>query len=69
MSIVGRTYLERGEPVIVLVAWKQVPKAERLVLPGLDLKAITPQNVLIERADGSRVVRPFRGLRKLNQPS
>jgi hypothetical protein len=24
-----------------------------------------PRNVLIERADGSRVVRPFRGLRKL----
>jgi acetyl esterase len=25
-----------------------------------------PRNVLIERADGSRVVRPFRGLRRPN---
>jgi hypothetical protein len=63
-GIVGRTYLERGEPVVVLVQWKQAPKAKLLDLPGLALKATTPRNVLIERADGSRVVRPFRGLRK-----
>lgn len=48
-GIVGRTYFERGEPVVVLVQWG----------PGGG-----PRNVLIERADGERVVRPFRGLRK-----
>jgi acetyl esterase len=46
--VVGRTYLERGHPVVVLARWG----------PGGG-----PRNVLIERADGSRVVRPFRGLR------
>lgn len=65
MSIVGRTYLERGEPVRVLTQWRQIPKVERLDLPGLELGAVTPRNVLIERADGTRVVRPFRGLRKV----
>jgi hypothetical protein len=70
VSIVGRVYLERGELVTVLTAWKQIPKAERLDLPGLEaLKTATPRNVLIRRADGTRVVRPFRGLRKpLTQP-
>jgi len=47
--ITGRTYLERGEPVVVLIRWG----------PGGG-----PRNVLVERADGSRVVRPFRGLRR-----
>jgi hypothetical protein len=49
MSIVGRTFLERGEPVVVLVQWGA---------------GGGPRNVLIERAGGSKVVRPFRGLRK-----
>ncbi|MEP6910956.1 MAG: hypothetical protein ABI896_11070 [Actinomycetota bacterium] len=44
-----RTYLERGKPVVVLARWG----------PGGG-----PRNVLIRRADGSRVVRPFRGLRR-----
>jgi acetyl esterase len=48
-GIVGRTYLERGEPVVVIVQWG----------PGGG-----PRNVMIERAGGERVVRPFRGLRK-----
>lgn len=51
MSIVGRTYLERGKPVVVLIQWG----------PGGG-----PRNVLIERDDGSKVVRPFRGLRKVD---
>jgi len=46
-DVVG--YLERGEPVVVLIRWG----------PGGG-----PRNVLIMRADGSRVVRPFRGLRR-----
>jgi acetyl esterase len=53
VSIVGRRYLERGQPVVVLVQWSG---------PG-------PRNVLIRRADGSMVVRPFRGLRRIAQPA
>jgi acetyl esterase len=49
MSIVGRVYLERGVPVTVRIQWG----------PGGG-----PRNVLIERPDGSLVVRPFRGLRR-----
>jgi acetyl esterase len=46
--VVGRTYLERGEPVVVVARW------------GGD----GPRNVLVRRSDGSLVVRPFRGLRR-----
>jgi hypothetical protein len=46
----GRTYLERGHPVVVLARWG----------PGGG-----PRNVLIRRQDGELVIRPFRGLRKL----
>lgn len=53
MSIVGRTYLERGKPVIVLVQWGA---------------GGGPRNVLIERPDGTKVVRPFRGLRRFDDP-
>jgi hypothetical protein len=45
---IGETYLKKGKPVLVLARWN----------------GKGPRNVLIERADGSRVVRPFRGLRK-----
>lgn len=44
----GRSYLERGQPVTVELGWR----------------GKGPRNVLIERADGTRVVRPFRGLRR-----
>jgi hypothetical protein len=44
----GNRYLERGVPVTVERGWRG---------PG-------PRNVLIVRADGERVVRPFRGLRR-----
>ena len=47
-GITGRIYLERGQPVRILVQWA----------------GKGPRNVAIERADGTRVVRPFRGLRK-----
>jgi hypothetical protein len=50
--IEGRTYLERGRPVTVLVQWRRGRPAG-------------PRNVLIAREDGSQVVRPFRGLRKV----
>ena len=44
----GRTYLERGQAVTVERGWR----------------GKGPRNVLIRRANGSRVVRPFRGLRR-----
>lgn len=50
--MVGTTYRERGAPVVILCRWRT----------GHGLGG--PRNVLIERADGSRVVRPFRGLRR-----
>lgn len=46
--MIGRTYLLHGEPVIVLARWL----------------GRGPRNVLVEYADGRRVVRPFRGLRR-----
>jgi acetyl esterase len=55
-GMLGRRYLERGQPVTVLVRWR-----------GNDC----PRNVLVERADGTKAVRPFRGLRRIriaNQP-
>jgi acetyl esterase len=45
--MIGRTYLERGSPVTVLVRWS----------------GKGPRNVLIRRESGELVVRPFRGLR------
>jgi acetyl esterase len=50
MTMIGRTYLERGKPVVVLKRWG----------PGGG-----PRNVLIKRDHGQLVVRPFRGLRKV----
>jgi hypothetical protein len=49
VSIVGRTYLERGRPVRVLIQWGE---------------GGGPRNMLVEREDGTKVVRPFRGLRR-----
>jgi acetyl esterase len=48
-NLAGCQYYERGRPVTVITSWG----------PGGG-----PRNVEIEREDGSRVVRPFRGLRK-----
>jgi hypothetical protein len=47
----GRTYLEQGRPVVVVLAWATG-------------RTGTPRNVLVRRADGTLVVRPFRGLRR-----
>jgi acetyl esterase len=62
--ITGTTYLEHGRPVVVLAQWSRSPVAAGPVLWLRPPKAAGPRNVLIERGDGSRVVRPFRGLRK-----
>ena len=47
--MIGKTYLERGRPVVVLARWG---------------KGGGPRNVAIRREDGTVVVRPWRGLRK-----
>jgi hypothetical protein len=52
--MIGKTYLEHGRPVIVLVRWGKVGG---------------PRNVLIQREDGTKVVRPFRGLRNATKPA
>jgi hypothetical protein len=44
-------YYERKLPVRILRAWDPRERGG-------------PRNVLVERADGKRVVRPFRGLRR-----
>jgi len=73
MSIVGRTYMEAGRPVVVLVQWRLGPRAQPSGLlhapqprcrrhPSPTITS--PRNVLIRRDDGTLVVRPFRGLRK-----
>lgn len=81
MSIVGRTYLERGEPVVVLAQWRTRKAVAERVVEGDSKAFITatkvhpqianrksgPRNVLIRRANGDRVVRPFRGLRRTEE--
>jgi hypothetical protein len=65
MSMIGRTYLEHGRPVTVLARWAAThPPASEAVTWLRPPKASAPRNVLIEREDGSRTVRPFRGLRR-----
>jgi acetyl esterase len=50
-NLAGRVYLERGRRVTVLVSWG----------PGGG-----PRNVTVRRGDGTVVVRPFRGLRRVS---
>ena len=47
-GMVGRVYLERGRRVLLLARWD----------------GAGPRNVLVQREDGTKVVRPFRGLRR-----
>lgn len=76
MSIEGRTYLERGEPVIVVRQWRArtAPELTRrdgwqFVLADLGKKKRSgPRNVLIMRQSGELVIRPFRGLRRYDGP-
>ena len=72
--MIGRAYLERGYPVKVLAHWS----GQRPMYSGFTPSLVViwheprggakykhaPRNVLIERRDGSRDIRPFRGLRK-----
>lgn len=69
-KLVGRTYLERGEPVVVEVAWFGASPGVGLIAASTDSIRMEGQrrgpvrNVLIRRANGELVVRPFRGLRR-----
>lgn len=84
MSIVGRTYLERGKPVTIVGQWRGAKENEQIFESKLfDSEAaagpflvfkmggrqVGPRNVLIRREDGTLVVRPFRGLRKASDDS
>lgn len=67
--MIGRTYLLRGKPVTVLIAFRLPSKANPLPPdpPGLLWHRPpkgAPRNVLIQYADGRLEVRPFRGLRR-----
>ncbi|WP_020580176.1 hypothetical protein [Actinopolymorpha alba] len=65
--MIGRTYAERGQPVVVLARWQDYRKGEPrtdVVLWVRRPKPHAPRNVAIRRADGTTVVRPFRGLRR-----
>jgi hypothetical protein len=67
--MIGRVCLERGLRVTVLVWWAASPA--RGATPAWLIwhrpPRPAPRNVLIERAGGWRVVRPFRGLRTSRQ--
>jgi hypothetical protein len=66
--ITGSAYLLRGLRVVVLTAWcgTRNPDLPRLqsAFPLVRTKPTAPRNVLIQRADGTVDVRPFRGLRR-----
>jgi acetyl esterase len=66
-GMTGRAYLERGHPVTVVTLFNARRALEitgdwfHFCWPGLS-PAAGPRSVAIHRADGSTVVRPFRGL-------
>lgn len=62
-SMVGRIYLERAMPVVVLARWSVTHAAGPDPVLWLRPPKGAPRNVLIRRGDGSLTVRPFRGLR------
>jgi hypothetical protein len=70
-NITGRTYLERGRPIVVLVRWGDIKADPEPAVGSIQLlvttKPYAPKNVLIEREDGTRAVRPFRGLRTVKK--
>ncbi len=67
--MIGRTYLEAGRPVVVLIRWGRTGAGPAAPIGKLNGSAWgrrrAPHNVLIRREDGTRVVRPFRGLRRV----
>lgn len=71
--MINRTYLERCRPVVVLIRWGRTGAGPAAPIGKLDgsgwVRRRAPHNVLIRREDGTRVVRPFRGLRRMPDPS
>ena len=81
-GMLGRRYLEHGQPVTAVTSvpftrWRDDPtviwfpprghKIKGCPFAGLAKYKGAPRNVLIKRADGSGAVRPFRGLRRVNE--
>lgn len=68
----GRTYLENGRPVVVLIRWGRTDAGPAAPIGKYDgsgwgrRRAL--HNILIRREDGTRVVRPFHGLRRVPDP-
>lgn len=64
-TMVGAVYVERGEYVTVIARWQSARRAQPAsALVWHRPPRSAPRNVLIRRANGSLVVRPFRGLRR-----
>jgi hypothetical protein len=65
-TVTGRTCYENGQPVVVLVRWGGQMSQHKSASTFIDAAAIRtrtgPRNALIQRSDGTKVVRPFRGL-------
>ncbi len=61
------TYLERGQPVTIICGWGRTTgqPCDTTILWIRPPGRTGPRNVYIERGDGTQVVRPFRGLRKV----
>ncbi|MBC2868660.1 hypothetical protein [Streptomyces mexicanus] len=73
-SVTGRVYLERRSPVTVIIPYcaRRAPDITggwlHFQWPGRR-PAAGPRNVAVLRADGSIVVRPFRGLVRRHPPN
>jgi hypothetical protein len=68
-GVIGRTYLEHGQPVTVLTRgnWKRPRPVPCDVIWLRPPKPSAPRSVLIRRADGQLVIRAFYGLRKMKE--
>ncbi|MEU8378304.1 hypothetical protein [Streptosporangium sp. NPDC048865] len=66
--MIGRTYLEAGQLVVVEIQPYEKRSDRPTPLPLVRVGSYAPRNVLIRRQDGTRVVRPFRGLRRPPTP-
>lgn len=66
-GMVGRSYLLHGQPVTVIARWAKPSPASGGVTWHRPPKPGAPRNVLLELADGSRTIRPFRGLRRITR--
>lgn len=64
--MIGSAYIERGERVVIVARWAKaaVLHEARRAFGLPPLTSYPPRNVVVRRADGSLVARPFRGLRR-----